>query len=146
MESTWSSLERLTSHPSRPRGRNAACRESQASYCKLRQAATCSPVRPGVGLVFASSGEGFGLPVLEALSHGTPVVASNKTSIPEVGGDFALYFDPDGPDAEPRLASLADEVIRDPPSIDEQALSRHLAQFNWQESAATLLAAVAGME
>jgi len=45
-------------------------------------------------LVFPSLCEGFGLPVLEAMACGTPVVSSNASSIPEVGGEAALYFDP----------------------------------------------------
>jgi glycosyltransferase involved in cell wall biosynthesis len=46
------------------------------------------------GLVFPSLYEGFGLPVLEAMACGTPVVASNASSLPEIGGDAALYADP----------------------------------------------------
>ena len=42
--------------------------------------------------VFPSRYEGFGLPVLEAMAHGAPVLASNAASIPEVAGDAALYF------------------------------------------------------
>lgn len=45
-------------------------------------------------LVFASFFEGFGYPPIEAMRHGTPVIASNVTSIPEVAGDAALYFSP----------------------------------------------------
>jgi glycosyltransferase involved in cell wall biosynthesis len=46
------------------------------------------------GLVFPSTYEGFGMPVLEALQRGTPVACSNASSLPEVGGDSAEYFDP----------------------------------------------------
>ena len=45
-------------------------------------------------LVFASMYEGFGLPVLEAMACGTPVIASDATSIPEVGGDSIFYVNP----------------------------------------------------
>jgi glycosyltransferase involved in cell wall biosynthesis len=45
-------------------------------------------------LVFPSLFEGFGIPILEAMACGCPVLASNTTSIPEVGGKAAMYFDP----------------------------------------------------
>jgi glycosyltransferase involved in cell wall biosynthesis len=45
--------------------------------------------------VFPSFSEGFGLPPLEAMSCGVPVIASNRTSIPEVVGDAAVMIDPD---------------------------------------------------
>ena len=44
--------------------------------------------------VYPSLYEGFGLPILEAMSCGTPVIASNTSSMPEIGGEAALYFDP----------------------------------------------------
>jgi glycosyltransferase involved in cell wall biosynthesis len=78
--------------------------------------------------------EGFGLPLLEAMACGTPVVSSSSSSLPEVGGDAALYFDPY--DAE----SMA-EVIR---SVWTSAdLREHLrslgqarsAQFSWNRAA-----------
>jgi glycosyltransferase involved in cell wall biosynthesis len=53
-----------------------------------------------------SFAEGFGLPVIEAMSHGVPVAASNTTSLPEVGGDAAVYF-------EPGSVEAMLEVIRD---------------------------------
>lgn len=46
---------------------------------------------------FPSYAEGFGLPPLEAMASGTPVIVSNRTSLPEVCGDAALYIDPDQP-------------------------------------------------
>jgi glycosyltransferase involved in cell wall biosynthesis len=49
------------------------------------------------GLIFPSFFEGFGLPVLEAMTSGCPVLASNRTSVPEVAGEAALYFDPCDP-------------------------------------------------
>ncbi len=48
-------------------------------------------------LVFPSLYEGFGIPVLEAMSMGKPVLCSNTTSLPEVAGEAALYFDPRKP-------------------------------------------------
>jgi glycosyltransferase involved in cell wall biosynthesis len=48
-------------------------------------------------LIFPSLYEGFGIPVLEAMQFGKPVICSNVTSLPEVAGDAALYFDPRKP-------------------------------------------------
>lgn len=48
-------------------------------------------------LVQASFYEGFGLPVVEALQHGKPVIASTGGSLPEVGGEFCMYFNPTQP-------------------------------------------------
>jgi glycosyltransferase involved in cell wall biosynthesis len=55
--------------------------------------------RASLGLVFPSLYEGFGLPLLEAMALGVPVLASDTTCIPEVAGDAALYFDPRVPRA-----------------------------------------------
>ena len=58
-------------------------------------------------LLFPSRLEGFGLPLLEAMAAGCPVVCTDVTSLPEVGGDAALYFSPDDPsEAAAHLARL----------------------------------------
>ena len=67
------------------------------------------------GVVFPSLYEGFGLPVIEAMSLGIPVACSNTTSLPEVAGDAAILFDPRVPTEIARaLISLTeDESLRD---------------------------------
>jgi glycosyltransferase involved in cell wall biosynthesis len=61
-------------------------------------------------LVFPSLYEGFGLPVLEAMQMGCPVITSNASSLPEVGGDAALYVDPQNVRA---LANAIETLTRD---------------------------------
>lgn len=56
--------------------------------------------------IFPSLSEGFGLPGLEAMVHGAPVVSSNATCLPEVYGDAALYFDPLD------VANMADQISK----------------------------------
>jgi glycosyltransferase involved in cell wall biosynthesis len=86
-------------------------------------------------LAFPSLYEGFGLPVLEALACGTPVVASDTSSIPEAGGDAALYCDPT--DTEAIIETLR-RVLRDA-SLCEEMRARGLVQaarFSWERAAA----------
>jgi glycosyltransferase involved in cell wall biosynthesis len=66
-------------------------------------------------LVFPSLYEGFGMPVLEALSRGTPVLCSNVSSLPEVAGEAAVYFDP----MDPRQMADALEALADGPRMAE---------------------------
>jgi glycosyltransferase involved in cell wall biosynthesis len=85
-------------------------------------------------VIFPSLSEGFGLPVLEAFHFGTPLLCSRTTSLPEVAGDAALYFDPYDPHA------IAEAIVRfyaDPalgPRLAEAGRKR-LAQFSWRKAA-----------
>jgi glycosyltransferase involved in cell wall biosynthesis len=85
-------------------------------------------------LAFPSCYEGFGLPVLEAMAHGTPVIASNVTAIPEAGGDAADYVPPDDVDA---LAAAIARVRSDAShaaSLRERGLL-HAAAMTWTRAA-----------
>jgi glycosyltransferase involved in cell wall biosynthesis len=53
-----------------------------------------SLIRGARAVIFPSLYEGFGLPVLEAMQLGTPVITSRTSSLPEIGGDAALYVNP----------------------------------------------------
>ena len=85
-------------------------------------------------LVFASLYEGFGLPVLEAMACGCPVIASDRTSIPEVGGDSVLYINPDDIDdiARGMQQILQDRNLRE--KLSHQGIAR-AKLFTWSKTA-----------
>lgn len=84
--------------------------------------------------IFPSLYEGFGIPVLEAMKYGCPAVLSNRSSLPEVGGDAALYFDPEN-------ASSIAAAVQDCLSNSELRLSliargkKRADQFSWERAA-----------
>jgi glycosyltransferase involved in cell wall biosynthesis len=94
-----------------------------------------------VALVYPSLYEGFGLPVVEALASGTPVLTSDVSALPEVAGDAALLIDPGD------VESIADGLRR---LSGDEALRKRLAEagppraarFRWDESARRTAAAL----
>jgi glycosyltransferase involved in cell wall biosynthesis len=87
-----------------------------------------------LGLIFPSLYEGFGLPVLEAMRCGCPVLCSRVASLPEVGGDAVLYFDPRDPED---MANVLNRFISDP-GLQADLKKRGLArseQFLWKDTA-----------
>ncbi|HEX8804801.1 MAG TPA: glycosyltransferase family 1 protein [Acidimicrobiales bacterium] len=95
-------------------------------------------VRGAVALAFPSRYEGFGLPVLEAMSLGTPVVAADTTALPEVVGDAGLLLDPDDVDgwSSAMLDLLADGDER---ARLAAAGRRRARDFSWATTAAQTL-------
>lgn len=88
--------------------------------------------------VFPSYYEGFGLPPLEAMACGTPVIVSNATSLPEVVGDAGIIVDPDSPHslAKALHSVLTDESLRQ--DLRRRGLER-ASSFDWEKAANQVL-------
>jgi glycosyltransferase involved in cell wall biosynthesis/2-polyprenyl-3-methyl-5-hydroxy-6-metoxy-1,4-benzoquinol methylase len=84
-------------------------------------------MQSALAMIFPSLYEGFGMPVLEAMACGTPVLCSNVTSLPEVAGDAAIFFDPRKPS---EIADAIGRIVVDP------ALAEDLARRGHQQVAA----------
>jgi glycosyltransferase involved in cell wall biosynthesis len=85
-------------------------------------------------VVHPTLGEGFGLPILEAMACGAPVVTSNTSSLPEVAGDAALLVDPRNPE---EIAGAVQRLLSDG-TLRAELSSRgivHARQFTWTQTA-----------
>jgi glycosyltransferase involved in cell wall biosynthesis len=89
-------------------------------------------------VAFPSHGEGFGLPVLEAMACGAPVLTTHRLSLPEVGGDAVAYTGPGAQDIAAALTALLDDGARRA-SLGEAAFAR-AHEFTWAASAEAHLA------
>jgi len=85
-------------------------------------------------LLYPSLYEGFGLPILEAMGCGTPVITSNISSMPEVGGEAALYVDPNNiEDIRKKIKMMMDDT-----DLREEMIKKGVTQaqkFSWQKCA-----------
>ncbi|MDZ8227141.1 glycosyltransferase family 1 protein [Nostoc sp. ChiVER01] len=90
-------------------------------------------INQAIALVFPSLWEGFGLPVLEAMACGTPVITSNLSSLPEVAGDAAILINPynTGEITEAMQAIANDSLLRS--RLSSQGIA-HSQQFSWEKT------------
>lgn len=98
------------------------------------------PLYSGASLfVFPSLYEGFGLPVLEAMACGAPVLCSDRASLPEVGGGAAAYVNPEDSGA---IAAAVRELAASPERLASMRAAglRRAALFSWEHTAAQTLA------
>jgi glycosyltransferase involved in cell wall biosynthesis len=94
--------------------------------------------RLAAAFIFPSWIEGFGLPILEAMASGTPVIASDRFAIPEVAGGAALLIDAED---DAMLAAYLMRVLTDPDEADRlrRAGKERAAMFSWPRSASMVL-------
>ena len=93
-----------------------------------------SVYRGASAFVYPALYEGFGLPVLEAMTRGVPVITSTTSSLPEVAGDAAIGIDPESV----REIAAAIEAVAGDPALAEKLSTRGRARaerFSWEETA-----------
>lgn len=88
--------------------------------------------------VLPSLYEGFGLPILEAMKNGCPVITSKISSMPEAGGDAAIYIDPENID---EISKAIEQVISNEKLRKEMIEKgyKHIKKFSWEKSAKKVL-------
>ena len=93
--------------------------------------------------VYPSVYEGFGMPVLEAMACGTPVVCGDCPSFHEIGGDLLVYCDKETPDA---LAEALKNALSSPPSLEARwEMIQRARSFTWERTAGVIAEAIKEM-
>ena len=107
---------------------------NRVNYRPVTDAALFGLYQHALAFVYPSLNEGFGIPVLEAFSGGCPAVLSNRSSLPEVGAEAAMYFDPENDES---IADAVERIVTDDTLRAE--LSRkgteRLKQFSCEKTA-----------
>lgn len=93
-------------------------------------------------LLFPSLYEGFGLPLLEAMAFGIPVLSSDRASMKEVGGEAVRYFNPEDDAA---MAECMAEVLEGRWAPDPEAYRKQLEKFSWEKCAGRYRAVIGEM-
>ena len=93
---------------------------------------------------FVSYEEGFGLPALESMASGVPVVVSNRSSLPEVCGEAGNYVDPDDPR---NIAMMVDKLLSEESYYEQQQIKglQRAEEFCWEKSAMSLLKCITNL-
>lgn len=125
------------------RGYRAKIEQEAARFGVLDRIEFCGPVgdeakneyyQHCAALLFPSLSEGFGLPVIEAMSFGKPVFLSNRTSLPEIGGEEAYYFNDFEPNTLTEAFANGMKQFENNPG-KAQRMKSWAAQFTWEKSA-----------
>ncbi|UHG90321.1 glycosyltransferase family 4 protein [Spirosoma oryzicola] len=108
-------------------------------YRPITDASLFGLYRHAQAFVFPSLNEGFGIPVLEAFSAGCPVIVSDRSSLPEVAADAAVYFDPEDDES---IADAVEKVVMNDSLRNElrQKGAERLTHFSCEQTARQTLA------
>jgi glycosyltransferase involved in cell wall biosynthesis len=106
--------------------------EDKVSYKFLTEGEMGDIYARAIAFVFPSLYEGFGIPMLEAMSSSCPVIASNRGSLPEIGGEAAVYFDPHSVD---NMRAVIENVLTSSTLQNELILKgrEQAKKFSWDQ-------------